>query len=105
MRPPESLGRRPTGVIRRMNGMVAQQVERALRQHEELYRMVFGACPAGSILWDGKARVVDWNLAAERIFGWTREEAVAQSDPDFLVPEPFRPYMDRLFAQLSQLGQ
>lgn len=67
-----------------------------------LYRMAFAACPAGFIVWDGQSRIIDWNPAAERIFGWTRAEALAQPSPHFLVPHPVWPYVAELFVQLLE---
>ena len=74
-------------------------------EHAELYRMAFAACPAGFIVWNGHARIIDWNPAAERIFGWTCAEAMAQPSPHFLVAEEIGPYVDGLFANLLSSAQ
>ena len=71
-------------------------------ERAELYRMAFAACPAGFIVWGGDSRIIDWNPAAERIFGWTRAEAVAQLRPHFLVPEAVWPHVEDLFKQLLE---
>ena len=69
-------------------------------EQAELYRMAFAACPAGFIVWNADAQIVDWNPAAERIFGWTRAEAMAQPSPHFLVSQDVRPYVEGLFVQI-----
>ena len=71
-------------------------------ERAELYRMAFAACPAGFIVWDPDSRITDWNPAAERIFGWTEAEAVAQLCPHFLVPEAVWPHVEGLFARLLE---
>ncbi len=68
--------------------------------HAELYRMAFAACPIGFIAWGNDARIVDWNPAAEQIFGWTRAEAMAQPSPHFLVPKDIWPHVAGVFAGL-----
>ena len=73
--------------------------------HVELYRMAFAACPAGFIVWGADARIIDWNPAAERIFGWTRAEAMAQARPHFLVSQDVWPYVEGLFVQLLEAGE
>lgn len=66
----------------------------------ELYRMAFAACPAGFIVWGGDARIIDWNPAAERLFGWTRAEAIAQPRPHFLVSPEVWPFVREVFDRL-----
>lgn len=71
-------------------------------EQAELYRMAFAACPMGFIAWGNDARIMDWNPAAERIFGWTRAEAMAQPRPHFLVSEEIWPHVAGVFAQLLE---
>ena len=77
--------------------MPARQTDQA-----ELYRMAFAACPAGFIVWDADSRIADWNPAAERIFGWSRAEAMAQASPHFLVPSEVWPHVAGVFKQLLE---
>jgi PAS domain S-box-containing protein len=49
--------------------------------------------PLAVIEWDLDFRVVQWNPAAERIFGYTAAEAVGQ-DCSFIVPEGERPALE-----------
>ena len=71
-------------------------------EYTDLYRMAFAACPAGFIVWNSHARIIDWNPASERIFGWTCAEAMAQPSPHFLVHEDIWPYVDDLFVTLLE---
>lgn len=40
----------------------------------------------GVVVADAEGRIVYWNAAAEKIFGWTAEDAIGQS-LDLIVPE------------------
>ena len=71
-------------------------------EHTDLYQMAFAACPAGFIVWDSHARIIDWNPAAERIFGWSCAEAMAKSSPHFLIHKDLWPYVDALFVTLLE---
>lgn len=45
------------------------------------------ASPLGMVLWEPEgegARILDWNAAAERIFGWKREEVLGKNLLEFL---------------------
>lgn len=42
--------------------------------------------PVAYIVMDGNYRVLDWNPAAERMFGFTKEEVVGKSCLQFLLP-------------------
>lgn len=74
-------------------------------EHAELYRMAFAACPSGFIVENNQSRVVDWNPAAERIFGWTKAEARGQPSPHFLVPKEVWPSIEGIFAQLLETAE
>ena len=70
--------------------------------HTDLYRMAFAACPVGFIVWNADSHIIDWNQAAERIFGWTRAEAMSQPSPHFLVSQATWPHVDGVFRQLLE---
>jgi PAS domain S-box-containing protein len=59
----------------------------ALRQSEERYRNVYKTAPLAFVLWDLKMHVIDWNVQAEELFGWSREEIIDNNFFDFIVPE------------------
>jgi PAS domain S-box-containing protein len=55
-----------------------------LHQTEERLRAVIDSAPVGILEVDLTSRVIRWNSAAERIFGWSREEIVGRPVP--IVP-------------------
>ena len=57
---------------------VQKGMEQALRARELRLRAIFVDSPLGIVELDTKLRVRRWNPAAERIFGWTREEVLGR---------------------------
>ena len=53
-------------------------VEDALTAKEEQFRQVVHTAPDGIVLADADGRVVSWNAAAERLFGYTEGEILGQ---------------------------
>ncbi len=48
--------------------------------------VLIGCMPLGYIVWDADFRVVEWNPAAEKIFGWTTEEAIGKKAGELMLP-------------------
>ncbi len=48
---------------------------------------VLGAAPDAIVALDARHRIVEWNMGAERLFGYSREEAIGQNI-DHLVANP-----------------
>ncbi len=46
----------------------------------------FSNTPLASIIWDTDLRVLEWNNSAQRIFGYTAEEAIGKKANDIIVP-------------------
>ncbi|GAB4519207.1 MAG: hypothetical protein Tsb0019_19660 [Roseibium sp.] len=60
--------------------------------------------PLGCISWDEDFRCVEWNKAAERIFGYTEQEAVGKNS-QILIPDYAREHVAGVFKQLlNQAG-
>ncbi len=57
--------------------------------------------PLGVIGWDLGFKVTEWNPAAERIFGYTQEEALGQH-ARFIVPPAAHGRIDDIWEQLTQ---
>jgi PAS domain S-box-containing protein len=59
--------------------------EDGLRAANQQLRALVAGSPLAVLTWDRDGRVLTWNPAAERIFGWTEQEAVGRFLPH--VPE------------------
>ena len=55
-----------------------KEAERHLAESEERFRSVIGASSDAVVVIDDRARVVEWNAAAEKIFGYAAAEIVGQ---------------------------
>lgn len=53
------------------------RAERALRESEERFRVLFDSAPDALLIYEPDGRVLDANRAAERLFGRTRHELVS----------------------------
>jgi len=69
-------------------------VEASLQHSEDWNRTIVAASWSGFVGADAEGRVVEWNASAERIFGWTRAEAVGRSLSELLVPPSLRALHD-----------
>jgi PAS domain S-box-containing protein len=56
--------------------------------------------PVAYIVWDNDFKVVDWNPAAERTFGFTKDEMHGKSPLDTIVPEDARPFVAEAIEKL-----
>ena len=57
---------------------------RSSAQHLKLYRE---QAPMATIEWNTDFQVVDWNVAAEKMFGYTVEEVKGENFVDIMLPE------------------
>ena len=58
-----------------------RQIEEHLRQTTRLLQSVFDASPPAIVAVDDEGRVLIWNRAAERLFGWSEEEVLGRLLP------------------------
>jgi PAS domain S-box-containing protein len=66
-----------------------QHHARELRQSEERTRLVLDTAPDAFITLDSDGHITTWNAAAERMFGWTKDEAVGRTMRELIVPPEF----------------
>jgi two-component system cell cycle sensor histidine kinase/response regulator CckA len=74
--------------------------EEQLRSTGELLRSVFSASPLAIIATDLAGLVTLWNPAAERLFGWTRDEVLGKENP--VVPANARETIEARRALAKQ---
>jgi HAMP domain-containing protein len=56
-----------------------KRVEEILQQINEQLQINIDQMPVGYVLWDSKFRVLEWNHAAEQIFGYSKRRLVNKS--------------------------
>ncbi len=81
-----------------------KHAEEALRDREEIFRSISAAAQDAIIMIDPDARVTVWNDAAERMFGYTRQEAEGRPIHDLVLPDEYQPAFFSGFAQFRESG-
>ncbi len=76
-----------------------RKAEEEIRQSQQKLRIHFEHTPLAVVEWDTGFRVAAWNPSAERIFGYSREEAMGQH-ASFIVPAQFRSHVDQVWQEL-----
>jgi two-component system cell cycle sensor histidine kinase/response regulator CckA len=74
--------------------------EEAVRQSREMLRIIIDSAPVAVVVLEADARIRMWNTAAERIFGWTREEAVGHTLPLFCEGQSLDEFRAQIAAAL-----
>ncbi|HVL75994.1 MAG TPA: PAS domain S-box protein [Noviherbaspirillum sp.] len=77
-----------------------KRIEQELHERETRFRVLVEQSPIAIIEWDRHHQVIEWNAAAERIFGYTREQAIGRH-ASFLLPNASR---ETANAVLTRIG-
>ncbi len=77
-----------------------QAREEALEKFSQRLAIHVEQTPLGVIEWDLDFNVVQWNRAAEKIFGYTCDEAIGQHGPELIVPESARKHVEPVWRDL-----
>lgn len=90
-----------TGYLLSMH-LLPQQASTPATEHAQPDRMRLHIqrIPLAVIAWNSNFEVIDWNPAAEKIFAYSREEALGQHAAGLIVPESARPQVDQIWKKL-----
>jgi PAS domain S-box-containing protein len=77
-----------------------RQAEERLRREEQRRRLHVEQTPLGVIEWDINFCVTTWNPGAQRIFGFSSQEAIGRCARDWLIPESARVHVERIWQEL-----
>jgi PAS domain S-box-containing protein len=83
-----------------LNILRRTRAEEALRKSEQRLSIHLLNTPVGAILWDREFNAIEWNPAAETIFGYTREEAIGKRVTELILPEDVKEVVDEVFQEL-----
>ena len=66
------------------------EAERAVVEREERTRLILDRSQEAYVAIDSLGQIMEWNKAAEAMFGWSRKEAQGQPLHDLIIPEELR---------------
>jgi PAS domain S-box-containing protein len=82
--------------------IVATQIRHAndlaqLAERQTLTRALVTGAPIAILAFDAGGRVIEFNPAAEKLYGFRPDEVLGQAMADFLIPERYRPrFLDHI---------
>ena len=90
---------------RRIFERLTERQELALRASEAQLRATIDSAIDGAISIDSSGKLIDFNPAAEKMFGWKKEEILGRSMAEILVPERQREAHQMGLARYVQTRQ
>jgi two-component system, cell cycle sensor histidine kinase and response regulator CckA len=76
-----------------------KRAEQEFRQSQQKLRIHFEHTPLAVVEWDTQLRITEWSPSAERVFGYSRQEAIGR-DAGFLVAPALRAHVERMGREL-----
>jgi len=64
--------------------------ERSLSDATQRLQALIASANDAVVTIDERSNIVDWNAAAERMFGWSRQEALGRTLTELIIPPAFR---------------
>ncbi|MBD2100554.1 PAS domain S-box protein [Leptolyngbya sp. FACHB-261] len=104
--PDEALLKMVTSMSSQISQFIQRkQVETALRKSEQRLSLHVQNTPMAMIEWNFDFEITEWNPGAEKIFGYSRSEAIGRNAAELLVPEQARECVDNVrSALITQMG-
>jgi PAS domain S-box-containing protein len=82
-----------------------EQTAKTLRRVEQHARSIVDSALDAVVSMDGDGIITEWNNEAERIFGWTRLEALGRRMSETIVPERYRSAHESGLQHFFKTGQ
>jgi two-component system sensor histidine kinase UhpB len=98
----DRLGRLPAAIDTALNRKIA---EAALKQGEEIRRLIMNAALDAIICVDSSGLIKLWNSQAENMFGWQENEITGKQLTETIIPLQYRGAYERDFKDYLQTGK
>ncbi|NOY61059.1 MAG: PAS domain S-box protein [Calditrichaeota bacterium] len=82
-----------------------EQAEEALRESQEKFKSISESAQDAIIMMNTDGEVSFWNKAAEKIFGYNREEVMGKYLHALITPARYREVQEKSFAAFRKTGQ
>jgi len=76
------------------------KVKESLRESEYKLATHLQNTPIGALSWDLDFKIIEWNPAAENIFGFSKAEAIGRHATELILPEEMKKLVDGIFRDL-----
>lgn len=76
----------------------------ALIDSEKRTRLIIESSMNAIVIMDAGGNIIDWNRRAEKMFGWSHDEAVGRPLKDLIIPPQFRSAHQKGLAHFLQTG-
>ena len=77
-----------------------KKVEESLRESEHKLAAHLQNTPIGALSWDLNFKAIEWNPAAEAIFGYSKAEAMGKHVTELILPEELKKMVDGVYRDL-----
>jgi len=78
------------------------KIHRRLENTRQKLALHVQQTPLGVVEWDTHFCVTDWNPAAEKIFGYSKQEALGKTAAELIIPDEFLPCVDVIWQALLE---
>lgn len=89
-----------TNITKLQTRIAPKQAEEALRESEHKLALHFQRTPIGIIEWNNNFEVMEWNPAAEEIFGYSKSEVMGKRVVNLVVPDTCLAQVEEVYRQL-----
>lgn len=79
--------------------------EQSLRESEEKFHSITASAQDAILMMDDEGKIIYWNEAAEKIFGYTEKEVMGWSLHELLAPERFLEAHHKAFEHFKKTGE
>ena len=79
-----------------------KKAKELLTQSEEHNRFIMNSSPNSIVTINSSKKITFWNLQAETVFGWKKEEVLGKNMIDLLIPSRYRDTWNKVIDQNSK---
>ncbi|WP_129212064.1 PAS domain S-box protein [Crenobacter cavernae] len=81
-----------------------ERFQRSLSEEEERFSTILENATDAFVAVDAEGAIIEWNQSAERVFGWSRAEALGRPLAETVIPETLRGAHHDGFARFIRSG-